>query len=135
MVDKGFWKEKDFSKVPCRAIYEKYQCDETMPMSGSERNDYRLQNRDLDNWLVLAKGLKPAQIKDIPAPKPTPVPKTTPTPVPPKTTPISAAKNTSAPKTTTTTKKTIVTGKKASLQDKAKEAQAMLNAIKNMQSK
>ena len=70
MVDQGLWKEKDFTKVPTPEVWEKYGYYSKLP-EGTARMEYRLQHKDLDDWLVLAKGYKPAE-----APKPPPPPKT-----------------------------------------------------------
>jgi len=69
MVDRGLWKEKDFTKVPTREVWEKYGYYSTLA-EGTARMEYRLQHPDLDDWLVLAKGYKPAE-----APKPPPKPR------------------------------------------------------------
>jgi len=59
MVDKGIWQERDFSKIPSRDVFALYQVYQSLPL-GSARIGYRIENPELDAWLVLAKGYKPA---------------------------------------------------------------------------
>lgn len=59
MVTTGIWQARDFSKVPTRAVYSLYQTYLTLT-TGTPRLDYRKANPTLDDWLVLAKGYKPA---------------------------------------------------------------------------
>lgn len=49
---------KDFSKVPSRAIFDKY-LEYLQEDTGKKRQDYRFENLDLDDWLVFSKGYKP----------------------------------------------------------------------------
>ncbi|KKM74988.1 hypothetical protein LCGC14_1394740, partial [marine sediment metagenome] len=66
MLDKGvFTERKDFRKVPSRRVFALYSIYLNLP-SGTLRLDYRRKHGDLDDWLVLSKGYKPAtgQISD-----------------------------------------------------------------------
>ncbi len=60
MVDKGSWKERDFTKVPTREVWELFAYYNSLP-EGTARMEYRLQHKELNDWLVLAKGYKPAE--------------------------------------------------------------------------
>ena len=54
------WKAKrDYTKVPPREVFDLYQVYLSLP-PGSARMGYRIENPDLDDWLVLSKGYKPA---------------------------------------------------------------------------
>jgi hypothetical protein len=53
------WQEKDFSKIPTKEVWGLYQEYEKLPV-GDERMKYRIEHPELDAWLVLAKGYKPA---------------------------------------------------------------------------
>lgn len=61
MVKAGIRSEKpDFSKVPTRAVFQKYLTYVRLP-EGAARIQYRQQNLDLDAWLLLTKKVsKPA---------------------------------------------------------------------------
>jgi len=59
MVSKELWKPKDFEKVPTREVFDLYQIYQHLPL-GSARMGFRIENPDLDEWLVLSKGYKPA---------------------------------------------------------------------------
>ena len=53
MLDTGQWKEKrDFSKVPTKEVFEKWQQYNDL-IEGKPRDDLRWENRDLDAWLLL----------------------------------------------------------------------------------
>ncbi|MBW2559392.1 MAG: hypothetical protein JRE40_00910 [Deltaproteobacteria bacterium] len=46
-------KEKDFSKVPTKAVFNLYKSYKELPQ-GSPRTDYRAEHPELDEWLLLA---------------------------------------------------------------------------------
>jgi len=55
------WKEqRDFSKVPSREIFALYLYYSNLPPFGNSRLAFRQANPDLDSWLVLRFGYKPA---------------------------------------------------------------------------
>ena len=47
----------NFLKVPTREVYAKYQDYQLMSTQG--KKNFRIENPDLEEWLVLAKGYKP----------------------------------------------------------------------------
>jgi len=49
----------DFKKIPTREVFDLYQVYQNLPL-GSARMGYRIENPELDAWLVLSKGYKPA---------------------------------------------------------------------------
>ncbi len=51
MIEKGIWDERDFSKVPTRAIFKKWWVYNTLT-NQKDRDTYRLDNLDLDEWGV-----------------------------------------------------------------------------------
>jgi hypothetical protein len=60
------WKDKDFSKVPSvevEDLYAKYESirNKDGNADATARMKFRLEHPDLDAWLVLAKGFKPAE--------------------------------------------------------------------------
>jgi hypothetical protein len=59
MVSLGLWEARDFSKVPTRQVFALYQKYLTLP-KGEARLTFRVENKALDDWLVLAKGYTPA---------------------------------------------------------------------------
>ena len=60
MLAKVFKERRDFRKVPSREVFDLWVIYNNLP-SGSVRKDYRLAHSDLDDWLVRAKGYKPAE--------------------------------------------------------------------------
>lgn len=61
MMELGIWTEpRDFSKVPTKQVWGLYQGYLKLP-KGQPRLDYRIDHPELDAWLVLAKGYKPAE--------------------------------------------------------------------------
>lgn len=96
MVTRGIWQERDFSKVPTKEVNALYENYLTLA-EGTARTQYRLAHPELDAWLVLAKGYKPAETSK---PTPTPIPKPpTPTPTP---------KPSSKPRATTSTNQALL---------------------------
>jgi len=51
-------KERDFSTVPTREIFDKYLEYQKLP-KGKRRDDFRWENQDLDAWLVLKFNMTP----------------------------------------------------------------------------
>ena len=49
----------DFDRIPTREVFDLYQVYLSLPL-GSARMGYRIENPELDAWLVLSKGYKPA---------------------------------------------------------------------------
>ena len=49
----------DFDRIPTREVFDLYQVYQSLPVGGA-RMGYRIENPDLDAWLVLTKGYKPA---------------------------------------------------------------------------
>ena len=49
----------DFDRIPTREVFDLYQVYQSLPVGGA-RMGYRIENPDLDTWLVLTKGYKPA---------------------------------------------------------------------------
>jgi hypothetical protein len=57
MVDAELWKERDFSKVPTRAVCALWDEYNDLP-TGTPRKEFRLNNPSLEAWLVQVKGYK-----------------------------------------------------------------------------
>jgi len=56
-------KLKDFSRVPTKEVYKKFQAYETLP-AGEARIVFRMSNSDLEKWMQLTEKIKPIQIPD-----------------------------------------------------------------------
>ena len=52
MVEAKLWATRDFSKVPSREVFDKY-LDYLKIETATERDTFRWNNRDLDDWLLL----------------------------------------------------------------------------------
>ena len=48
------WEVKDFREVPTRKVWDKYVIYKSPAFSRQDRLDYRAQNPNLDNWMLLA---------------------------------------------------------------------------------
>ena len=59
MVSMGLWQEKDFSKVPTREVFSKYQ-EYLKLTTSSSRLAFRVRNPDLDAWGQMRFEWKPA---------------------------------------------------------------------------
>ena len=71
IMGENAWQPRDFSKVPTQEVFGLYQQYLDLPV-GQDRLDFREKHPELDNWLVLAKGLKPVGDRGNPEAETTP---------------------------------------------------------------
>ena len=61
---------KDFRTVPTREVFKRYLDYQWLSTSGNDRDDFRRENREFDEWLVLKFGYRPITEKKLTVPKP-----------------------------------------------------------------